>query len=160
MVKSYDLEEAKEILTLFLERSNMRKTPERYAILEAVYKANRHVTADGLFADMESSPFRVCRVTVYNTLELLYKANLVVRHQFETVVEYEFRHSGAFHYHRVCTECGTIEEFKSTVLTKSLELIKVKGFRVEDHALYLYGTCSKCRARISRQNKKIKKKQQ
>ena len=55
MVKSYDLEEAKEILTLFLERNNMRKTPERYAILEAVYKANKHVTADGLFAEMENS---------------------------------------------------------------------------------------------------------
>lgn len=138
----------------------MRKTPERYAILEAVFNAEEHVTADGLFEKMEGTSLRVCRVTVYNTLELLYKANLVVRHQFETVVEYEFRHSDSFHYHRVCTECGAIVEFKNPVLAKALALVKIKGFKVEDHALYLYGTCSKCRARISRQNKKKQKKQQ
>ena len=42
------LERVKTTLTNYLEENNCRKTPERYAILEAIYKMNGHFTLEEL----------------------------------------------------------------------------------------------------------------
>lgn len=59
-----------QILTNYLELNNRRKTPERYAILEAVYDMDGHFTLDELGEKLsEEDKFPVSRATLYNTLE-------------------------------------------------------------------------------------------
>lgn len=41
-----------QILTEYLELNNYRKTPERYAILDAIYSINGHFTLDELSAKL------------------------------------------------------------------------------------------------------------
>lgn len=146
---------AKDTLTQFMVLNGMRKTPERYAILEAVYKADKHVTADELHAMLEDE-FRVSRGTVYNTLEMLFRANLVLRHQLGTAVEYE-KKADKPHYHMKCLECGTVTEFYNVTLINALSTVKLRGFNISDHDLYVYGTCTRCRQKIGRMKKKLLK---
>lgn len=150
-----DLETAKEALAQFMEMNKMRKTLERYAILETVYRLDKHVSADELHEIMKPD-FMVSRATVYNTLEMLYRAKIVMRHQFGSAVVYE-RWTNKTHYHTICTICGTVSEFQNTTLKNSLSTIKLRGFSIAGHDLHVYGTCTKCRQRIGRQKKNLLK---
>ena len=59
------------ILDNYLEMNNHRKTPERYAILRAVYHMEGHFTIDELGEKLaEDDKFPVSRATLYNTLNL------------------------------------------------------------------------------------------
>ena len=60
--------EAKDIFTEYMESNNLRKTPERFAILEEIYKRTDHFDAEALFIHMKTQEYRVSRATVYNTL--------------------------------------------------------------------------------------------
>lgn len=150
-----ELKAAKTALTQFMEMNKMRKTPERYAVLEAVYSSGKHLSADDLHATMNEE-FRVSRGTVYNTLEMLYRANLVMRHQFGGVTLYE-KHTSKSHYHMICTECDSISEFSNATLKNALSTIKLRGFNITDHDLCVYGICTKCRQKLGRQKKKLLK---
>lgn len=150
-----ELDAAKEVLTEYLTINGLRKTPERYAILETLYKVKKHVSADELHDMMESS-FKVSRGTVYSTLETLYNAHLAIRHQFDTATVYE-RIPDKPHYHMICTECGIVSEFYNVTLKNALSTIKIKGFSISDHKLYVYGTCTKCKQRLGRLKKKLNK---
>ena len=65
------------ILDNFLESNHHRKTPERYAILDAVYSLKGHFTLDDLGALLEKKHFRVSRATLYNTMHLFIELRLV-----------------------------------------------------------------------------------
>ena len=60
----------REILDNYLENNKHRKTPERYAILDAVYSMDGHFTLEELGGLLESRNFRVSRATLYNTMKL------------------------------------------------------------------------------------------
>ena len=58
----------RNILTNYLELNNHRKTPERYAILDAVYSINGHFTLEELGEKLNGEKnFPVSRATLYNT---------------------------------------------------------------------------------------------
>ena len=73
---------AKAALTEYLRIKKLRKTPERYAILDKVCEMNRHFDIDMLYDIIEEDGFHVSRATLYNTMELFTDCGIVRRHQF------------------------------------------------------------------------------
>ena len=87
---SKTLETVNRIFTEYLKENKCRRTPERYAILNAIYSFNGNFEISDLLKLLEEKDkFRVSRATVYNTITLLINANLVIHHQFGTVSKYE-----------------------------------------------------------------------
>ena len=70
----------KKIFTEYLRDHNLRKTPERFAILQEIYSTNGHFGIEDLYNKMKDTRYRVSRATLYNTIELLLDCNLVIKH--------------------------------------------------------------------------------
>ncbi len=149
-----------QILTNYLQLSNHRKTPERYAILDAVYSINGHFTLEELGHKLKNElHFPVSRATLYNTLKLFMELRLVIRHRFQGETKYEACYDNNSHSHQICTVCGKVAEFKSQEITEAFLNMHLKRFRKDGFSLYVYGICSACQAKITRQKaNKLKQK--
>ena len=60
------IEEVKNIFSAYLERKSLRKTTERYTILEEIYKRDDHFEAESLYNFFKKKKFNISRATVYN----------------------------------------------------------------------------------------------
>lgn len=148
----------RQILTSYLEMNNHRKTPERYAILDAVYETNGHFTLDELSEKLsEENNFPVSRATLYNTLKLFMELRLVIRHRFQGQTKYEACYDNNSHSHQICTVCGKVTEIKSPQVSETISSMHLKRFRKDGYSLYIYGICSSCQAKITRFKAKKKK---
>ena len=143
------------ILDNYLEMNNHRKTPERYAILRAVYRMDGHFTIDELGAKLaENDKFPVSRATLYNTLNLFMELRLVIRHRFQGTTKYEACRSDNNHCHQICTVCGKVTEIKAPEVVEAIEGMHLKRFRKDGFSLYIYGICSACQGALTRKSKK------
>ena len=143
-------EDVRQILTAYLETNNRRKTPERFAILDAVYSMRGHFTLNELSNYLVAHNFRVSRATLYSTIKLFYELRLVIPHHLQEGTMYEACYKNGDHIHQICTVCGKVIEVKSPELMDVLDEIKLKRFRKNAFSLYIYGICSSCQARITR----------
>lgn len=158
-MRESDKETVRNILTNYLELNNHRKTPERYAVLDAVYSMNGHFTLDELGELLSKDlNFPVSRATLYNTLKLFMELRLVIRHRFQGQTKYEACYDNSSHCHLMCTMCGRVTELKSTVVTKAINSVHAKRFRKDGYSLYIYGICSSCQAKLTRQATKAAEK--
>lgn len=149
----------KQILTNYLELNNHRKTPERYAILDAVYSINGHFTLEELGDKLsEEVHFPVSRATLYNTLRLFMELRLVIRHRFQGSTKYEACYDNNSHSHQICTICGKVTEIKSPEIDATINEMRLKRFRKDGFSLYIYGVCSTCQAKITRMRTSLAKK--
>lgn len=141
----------RQILNNYLQLNNRRKTPERYAILDAVYDINGHFTLEELSEKLtEENKFPVSRATLYNTLKLFMELRLVIRHRFQGQTKYEACYDNNSHSHQICTVCGKVTEIKSPQISETISNMRLKRFRKDGYSLYIYGICSTCQARITR----------
>ncbi len=142
------------ILDNYLEMNNHRKTPERYAILKAVYSMEGHFTLEELGTKLnEDYKFPVSRATLYNTLNLFMELRLVIRHRFQGSTKYEACYEGESHCHQICTVCGKVTEVRTPEITEAINQMHLKRFRKDGYTLYIYGICSTCQGVITRQKK-------
>ena len=148
----------RNILASYLEQSKLRKTPERFAILDAIYEIDRHFTLDELNDKLiEEDRFHVSRATLYNTLKLLMELRLVIRHQFQGTTKYEVCYDNDSHSHQICTICGKVKEFRSQKINNAISALHLRRFRKDGFSLYIYGICSSCQAQLTKQANKRKK---
>lgn len=149
-----------EILTNYLDLNNHRKTPERYAILEAVYNMDGHFTLEELGDKLSGEyNFPVSRATLYNTMKLFLELRLVIRHRFQGATRYEACYDNNSHSHQICTMCGKVTEVKAPEVLESIRNLHLKRFRKDGFALYIYGICSTCQAKLTRQRKQQRQKE-
>lgn len=141
-----NIEQVKDIFNRHLSEQKMRKTPERYAILEEIYNRDDHFDAEALYIHMKQQNYRVSRATVYNTLDLLVSCDLVKKHQFgDNLAKYEKSLGYRQHDHIICNDCGKIMEFCDPRVQQIKDTMgNLLNFEVTNHSLNLYGNCMGC----------------
>jgi Fur family ferric uptake transcriptional regulator len=131
-----------------LREKGHRLTPQRMLVIEALHRADKHISAEELYEQLhERYPYSNIS-TVYRTLELLKQLNLVTETDFgEGYVRYHVAEKG-HHHHLVCQGCGKIMDLDEvTLYPLKEELLQKYGFNADLRHLAISGECRKCRAR-------------
>lgn len=133
-----------------LKEKNVRMTSQRYAILAYLVDGNRHPTVNEIYDDLKEEFPTMSVATIYNNLKFFKEAGILQELPFGDGSS-RFDLTTIDHYHKICRECGKIEDFHYPELKESKELEEVlDGFKVEKHNLELIGLCKECQIRLQK----------
>ena len=107
------LEQANAKLTEYLTQNQMRKTPERYEILRIAVQTKGLFTVDKMAEIMsQEASFQVSRATIFNVLELLNNAQIIVKHTMGRAAQYECHMDKRPLICLICEQCGKTEKME------------------------------------------------
>ncbi len=130
-----------------IKEKGLKVTPQRIAILEAIYKLDNHPTAENIIDFIHKNHPSIATGTVYKVLDTLIENNLVKRVRTERDV---MRYDGVLehHHHLYCIECDLIEDYVdeelNDILMNYFKNKKIEGFEMKDFVLQINGTFNKC----------------
>jgi Fur family transcriptional regulator, ferric uptake regulator len=126
------------ILSEHLVMHNLRKTPERFAVLEEIYTAGGHFDVDELLERMKARGAKVSRATLYNTIELFLEAGLVRKHRFGEQSQYEPGYPARQHDHIILDNGEVLEFCDPRIQQIKATLEDHFGIEILHHALHIY----------------------
>lgn len=136
-------EDAAQRIEQAFERAGVRRTPQRFFILEHLLTKPDHATVEELWSALNKRHARASRATVYNTLHALVKAGLAREFTLDgKAARYDANLER--HHHFVCDKCGAVEDvdwFEVPVLKGS----ESDRRRIRTYELVLRGECARCR---------------
>lgn len=126
-----------------LKNIGLKATFPRLRILELFQKSDaRHLTAEDVYRQLLAENMDVGLATVYRVLTQFEQAGLIQRHFFESGKAVFELNEGKHHDHLVCLQCGKVEEFfDAEIERRQNKVAQERGFKVREHALYLYVDC-------------------
>ena len=140
MDKAVILDEVKKILNKHLEIKGLRKTPERYAIIDQIYSFEKHFSADELYSKMINKKYIVSRATIYNTLDLLVSIELVTRHVFkDNIALFEKSFGFRQHDHVILNNDEIIEFCDPRIQSIKNTVEEMFNVKINSHSLYFFG---------------------
>ena len=146
-----------EAIRRSLDRSGLRCTPQRYAVMAFLLEHHGHPTAAEIYDAVNLADPRSSRATTYNNLRDLVEAGLVR----EVAVEgraASFDAKLMRHHHFICDRCGDVEDIEWYDVPKPAP--RFLGPRVlRECELIFRGLCSSCAPRrsVSKTHPKEKK---
>ncbi len=128
-----------------LKSSGLKATLPRLKILEIFQNSQvRHLSAEDVYKLLLAENLDVGLATVYRVLTQFEQAGLLTRNHFESGKAVFELDQGAHHDHLVCLDCGRVEEFFDEEIEKRQQSVAAeRGFKLAEHALALYGSCTK-----------------
>ena len=128
-----------------LRKAGLKVTIPRLRILDILEGSPaRHLSAEDIYKRLVDSHEEIGLATVYRVLTQFEAAGLVTRHHFENGMAVFELNQGAHHDHILCLDCGRVEEFvDGEIETRQQQVAAERGFKLHDHALALYGECTK-----------------
>lgn len=129
-----------------LKDNGLKVTGPRLKILE-LFEAEPelHMSAEDVYRRLLDEGVEIGVATIYRVLTQFEQANILLRHHFETGKAVYELNRGGHHDHLVCIKCGKVTEFCSEEIEKlQKKIADDNGYRIVDHALYMYGVCSEC----------------
>jgi Fur family peroxide stress response transcriptional regulator len=124
-----------------LRALGLTPTIQRVAVLECLEHTKTHPTADQVLSAVRKTYPSVSRATIYNTLELLSKAGLILKITVDPAVARYDADTGP-HAHFRCRICGTVYD---VMMDRHVDLDDyIEGHLVEAVRAYAYGVCAKC----------------
>jgi Fur family transcriptional regulator, peroxide stress response regulator len=125
-----------------LTDSGLKVTPQRMAILEAVYSLPHHPSADSIITHIRDKYPNIASGTVYKVLDVLVEKQILKRVKTEKDV---MRYDGIPepHHHLYCASSDKIEDYSDPELDQVLkdyfEQKKIPGFQIQDIKLQIKG---------------------
>jgi len=128
-----------------LSEQGYRLTPQRMMVLSAIANSEHHISAEEIYVQVVAKYPHVNISTVYRTLELLKRLNLVTETDLGGGrVRYHPADKG-HHHHLVCQECGAIIDLDESVLSSlKSRLLQEYKFSADLRHLAIFGRCSNC----------------
>ena len=137
------------LFSRYLREQGLPVTHQREVVADVVFSSEEHLSVDDIEREVRAAGERIGKATIYRTLDLLVKSNLVGEHDFgEGFKRYEHRlSSDPIHEHLICLHCGTVTEFRDSAVYRIEALVTAEhGFRPTRHKLEIYGLCRECQA--------------
>ena len=135
-----------DIFRDYLKSKGLKFTPERKLILKEVFSFHKHFDVEELYYKLRKNNKNISRATIYRTLPLLVRSNLVketMRYKNNANYEHIFGHD--HHDHLLCIKCGKIVEFKEDKIEELQNLVcKKYDFKPVEHRLGIRGYCYEC----------------
>ena len=132
-----------DTLKQILHKENLRYTQQRQEVWDEICASDEHQDAENIYNSLRKRQIKVSRATVYRTIDVLVKNNLVRRlnlgdgrSRFENKIGIEH------HDHIVCLDCRKIVEFMDETIEKmQIRIAKEQGFEIVRHVHQLFGRC-------------------
>jgi Fe2+ or Zn2+ uptake regulation protein len=127
-----------------LRARGQRVTLPRLLVHRHVRGAQRHVTAEQVYAELADELPSLSPATVYSTLDLLDELGFVRRMNTPRgAIMYDSRVDD--HHHVICRHCGRMQDVDVAIDTRAAErAASAAGFEVGHAQLTLSGLCSDC----------------
>jgi Fur family ferric uptake transcriptional regulator len=139
-----------------LKNIGLKATVPRLKVLEIFQRSTaerglRHLSAEDVYKALIGENIDVGLATVYRVLTQFEHAGLLSRNHFEGGRAMFELNEGSHHDHLVCLTCGRVEEFvDSEIEARQQRVAAERGYKLQEHALALYGECTKVNCEFKR----------
>ena len=133
-----EINEIKEILV----QKGLKITPQRMAVLDAIYELHNHPTADDIIGFIKDKYPNIAIGTVYKILDTFFENKIIKKVETEGGI---MRYDGIVenHHHLYCAESDRIEDYfdeeLNNMINSYFEKREIPNFKIKDIKLQIIG---------------------